>query len=70
MKHKLMISTEQNRLDSPVVKASIIFAIGYIFKEFVGFPIDDKFINACLIIAYAAWNVFSAWNNPKDKRKV
>lgn len=70
MSKRLMISTEQSRISSPVVKASIVFAIGYIFKEFVGFPIDDQFINACLIIGYALWNIFSAWNNPKDKRKV
>lgn len=64
---KLTKSIEQKRTNSNVVRGAIIFAVAYATKEFMGLEIDDRFIEACVILLYGAYNIFAAYNNPKSK---
>ena len=60
---------EQKRFKSPIVITSIIFAVGYIAKEFFNLEIEDKFTESLVIIFFAIWQIFSSFNNPKDTDK-
>jgi hypothetical protein len=60
----------QSRSKSLVVKGAVIFAIAYVVKELCGYELDDRFIESCVIIAYAIYNIFAAYNNPRDKNRI
>ena len=59
---------DQKRTDSKVVKGAVIFAVSYAVKDLFGYTLDSEFIEACIIIAYALYAIFAAYNNPKDKK--
>lgn len=70
MKKKFLMPTEQNRTDSIVVKAAIVFAVTYTTKEFFDFEVANAYVEALIIIAYPLYNIFAAYNNPKDKHNI
>jgi hypothetical protein len=57
----------QNRLDSKVVRASIILAIIWVAKEFFDYEFEYEYAEAVVILLYVSFNVFASMNDPKRK---
>ena len=59
----------QDRSESKVVRASIIIAVAYVTKHFMGYELENTFLEAVVVILFAGWNVFAAWNDARRRDK-
>lgn len=59
----------QRRSQSTVVRASMVIAIIYVASHFFGYELENEFVEAIVVLLFAAWNVFAAYNDAKSRDK-
>ena len=60
---------QQNKLNSPVVRTSLVLILAFVIREIFNFKMDNEVIDAILIILFATYQTYATLNNPDRKDK-
>lgn len=61
---------EQNRWQSPVLKAGLVNILVWGIKDLVGLEIGNETADTLITLGLMLVASFAAYNNPKDKKKI